>query len=107
MRAARNLERNRRFTDKFKARAKLWLPIHSVRLAERRQQELEAFDDMCSSGVSFTPEERLPPWKRQAAMLEATQVKKPVPPRLKLAGVRLRIAEPGAGQSDGFPTHFQ
>ena len=63
--------------------------------------------DICADDVAFTPEERLPPWKRRAAMLEATKVKKPVPPQLKFANIKLRIAAPGAGDPDGFPTHFQ
>jgi len=63
-RVARNLERNYRFTDRFKVRSKLFVPIQPVRQADRRAKELASFEDMCANGVSFVPEERLPPWKR-------------------------------------------
>ena len=105
-RIQRNLTRNHRFADLFKERGKPYLPTHAVRLTERRQAESKLFEDMCASGVAFTPEERLPPWKRRAAMLEATQVKKPAPPQLKVANIKLRIAAPGGGDTNGFPTHF-
>lgn len=107
MRILRNLERSRRAVDRLKPRRLPWLPTHDVRLAEKRDTLLKNFEAMTADGVSFVPDDRLPPWKKAAAQKTAMVEKKEVTPVVNYAGVKLRIASPGSGEHPGFPTHFQ
>jgi hypothetical protein len=107
MRVLRNATRSRRFVDRFKPRNRMYVPTHDVRLANTRNGQLDQFEQLCADGVSFVPDARLPPWKRQAAFKEATEVKKIVTPRVNYAGFKLRLAAPSSGDGPGFPTHFQ
>ena len=101
----RNRERSRHYTDRFKPRSKMYLATVPVRLANKRGQQLADFEEMVGDGVAFQPEERLPPWKRQATHKHATEVKEL--PAVNYAGMKLRVAAPGSGEHPGFPTHFQ
>ena len=105
-RVQRNIERyTRPYLDRFKPRRKLALPIAPVRLAVKRNQQLDLLDTLAADGASFVPEPRLPPWKRQRAFEEVR--KGEVLPKVNFAGFKVRIANPSGGAHPGFPTHFQ